>query len=395
MQGYGTGVAAETALGGAGALTKSFFDILGGKKTGSVAEQALSKEGEAMMPKSVPVGKEIVNKSDPNVSYIKSNDLGVTPAGDKMLSKVETDSKTGKTTVTLDKSLDNNPAQKALVIDNAHGKIVAARTQPTLFENKTMLDKSMEDFAKVQGRSEADISASLNKEIKKFGSFQEAQDAYKADPAATKVKAPTFSALMEHQTSPTTQIHTTSAVDIAKEAVDKMKAETGTSKIANTVEAKAIEQGYDKNGFKEKAQFTKINKAEEYGKASEVISDRQKMINILQGKEELPEGIEPEAFLMEARRVATENKDFGLSEEIAKSKFTSDTSKLSQKFGLLNNGEKENAPARVAEGKQSKSGGEKGVKRLKEESDVATKKISKTRAKLLDYNKILDALTCK
>ena len=44
---------------------------------------------------------------------------------------------------------------------------------------------------------------------------------------------------------------------------------------------------------------------------------------------------------------------------------------------------------------ESKSGGEKGVKRLKEESDVATKKISKTRAKLLDYNKILDALTCK
>ena len=98
---------------------------------------------------------------------------------------------------------------------------------------------------------------------------------------------------------------------------------------------------------------------------------------------------------MEARRVATENKDLGLSEEIAKSKFTSDTSKLSQKFGLLNNGEKENAPARVAEGKQSKSGGEKGAKKLKEESDVATKKISKTRAKLLDYNKILDALTCK
>lgn len=154
-------------------------------------------------------------KDPPKTKYIPKANLGTDEYGNKKLATTQVDTHTGNAIVYYDKTLDANPDAKKIVFDHEQGHIIDKRLNggnniSAIFGNyvgnKTALDASLGDFAKHNSMTVPEAAANLKADIAALSGgkgevneqFADAVSAYRADPAASFEKAPTFSKLMNY-----------------------------------------------------------------------------------------------------------------------------------------------------------------------------------------------------
>jgi hypothetical protein len=332
-KGFPIGMAFEVGMLGVGAggalIFKSFKNVIRGARPTNIIEKLAAEEGDKILPKTVKVGEEIKNASDPTISYEKVNELGVNESGEKILTKTEINPKTGTAKILVDKSLDATPGKKALAIEKELGDIIDGRLKGVELRPQTAISRSLESFGLKIGKPREIIAQDLEKETKKFGGLGPAIEKYKVNPEAIKKEAPTLGALLEHQTDPNLQIHTTSDTDLINHHISNMekmnKAELPrsegdivTPRAALRLEAKAVEKDLMKQieGLPEREVNHIKDQASEYAKLAR---NRQMSEEIAMGLKDAPGKLKASyVWVQEANRAAREG-DVNMIQKLAKS----------------------------------------------------------------------------
>lgn len=125
-------------------------------------------------------------------------------------------------------------------------------------------------------------------------------------------------------------------VEISKEAFDKaleQKTPKKVSKIAESIESKAIEADLTKE-FKDLAEFTPTTIKKQAVLMADVMQNVETATNIIKGTEPLPKGLNPSTVISTMEKFALENQDGILMSELAKSPLVSETSVAAQTLRL-------------------------------------------------------------
>ena len=209
-----------------------------GIKGSKVEKVKLPKENIKVPSKDIGT---IKSSADPSITYIPKKSLGLDTNGEMVLARTEINYKTGEKKIFYSTALDKHPELKIKVLDHEHGHIIDKQLTgdkgnlsamlPAYEANKTVLDASLDDFSKTQGKSNAQISLELQKDIATLAkgsnqaeTFANAISEYKANPKIAREKAPTLSALLEFKADPNLEIKPTTASDLVAEAiVEKVK----------------------------------------------------------------------------------------------------------------------------------------------------------------------------
>ena len=170
------------------------------------------------------------------------------------------------------------------------------------------------------------------------------------------------------------------------------------TKAASDINETLVKQGLQSLTQEQQAKYTtgsyKDSKAQADIMAEQNRDDLNKMATT--GKD-IPAGVHPQILFNTVRDLALKEKDYGLVQELANSPLATERSEAAGTLGSAGYGQKDNANVvidKLREAQQTKLGDDKQVAQTKTETKAATERISKTRAKLIDYGKIMDSLTC-
>ena len=310
---------------GASAARKSLSKIVEGAKPQNLAEKMLAKEGDETLPKSIKVGEQITNAHDPSITYEKSVNLGKDANGKKMLSRTEFDPTTGKVKVFIDKSLDNNPGLKALVLEHEHVKIPEIKLNKTAAVEsgtKTVLEKSLDDLGLKLGKTKDEMAQSLKTEIKQFGSIPAAEIKFKENPVVFKKEAPTLSSYFKHQENPNIQISTTNADDIIS-GIERRISETNekvTARSAQRLEQEAMERGITKEPIKDLPTREIKHDVDQMAQYEILKSDPERLKRVAMGEENAPGNLKASLVWAEEANRAMKEGDVQAIMDLARSK---------------------------------------------------------------------------
>jgi hypothetical protein len=175
----------------------------------------------------------------------------------------------------------------------------------------------------------------------------------------------------------------------------------GKSKIAKSIEAKAIEENLTK-GFSEIAGYDKITVKDQAKRASDLINENvDDARKIIRGEEPLPDGLNPVALIdgMEQHIKNIEDPALRaeLAYELANSPLISETSQAAQTMRLAAERTPDSATAKINElrrfkEEQAKKRG-KSVEKAKKQIKEEVEKISIPKEEL-SWNKFLDTIKC-
>lgn len=168
------------------------------------------------------------------------------------------------------------------------------------------------------------------------------------------------------------------------------------SKVGQNIQEKAIEAGLTK-GFEGTAEYDPITIKNQAARIAPFIEDTDRVMRILKGQENLPEGIRGGAFIKAVEDYGEKTRNAELLDVLSNSHFTSETSLHAQEQRLL----RERNPNSVVAKKQEIEGTRKAKS---EKVKGATKKREITKAKteakkaakftLKDADELLQSLIC-
>jgi hypothetical protein len=170
---------------------------------------------------------------------------------------------------------------------------------------------------------------------------------------------------------------------------------------AKTAEPSATDSGIAKNtqiledAFKGDPQFKGTTFPRQSEIFNELLQDRSRLLDL--ALEKIPEAdktpLEKEAVPSAMAKLLFEDKGTSIEDKLRIGKTSFAASKSGQGLSLNRIGEGDSL-GKLKEAIEAKSGGEKGAKAVEEEVRKAKTAISKRAAKIIDYNKILDLITC-
>lgn len=151
----------------------------------------------------------------------------------------------------------------------------------------------------------------------------------------------------------------------------ELPAGTKESKIAKSIEAKAIEAKLTE-GFKGITGYTPITIEEQAKLASEVMKDMDRAKRIIAGKEALPSGLKGAALITAMENYAMETRNGQLALDIANSPLITETSEAGQTLRLTRERVQDSAAKHIADIKKLREKQlENQLKRTKKKSKVA------------------------
>lgn len=170
------------------------------------------------------------------------------------------------------------------------------------------------------------------------------------------------------------------------------------SKIAKSIEQKAIEKGLTK-GFKDLAGYDTITIKEQAARAAEVMKDLENAKKIIRGEEPLPEGLKGTALITAAEEHIKKTGDANMAYELANSPLVSGTSQAAQELRLAAEREPDSAAAKILELKKAReAAAEKRFGDLKGAKATVKKQLkAQLRAaapKVEDWASFVDSIRC-
>ena len=179
---------------------------------------------------------------------------------------------------------------------------------------------------------------------------------------------------------------------------DKAQGETKPSKIAKSIEAKAIENKLTK-GFGEVAGYTPITLKDQAERASSLVNDDIETVKkIVRGEQELPAGLKGTALVTAVEEYIKTNKDSQLAYELANSNLITATSEAGQELRLAAEREQDSATAKLLEVRKYRE--QKAEKATKKTVKDVTKQIKKQSEKVnlskaeLSWGNFIDQIKC-
>lgn len=169
------------------------------------------------------------------------------------------------------------------------------------------------------------------------------------------------------------------------------------SKIALSIEQKAIEQGLT-DKFADLAGFERINIKDQARRASELMKDEEKTLNVIRGIEPLPKGLKGTALIVAMEERIKKTGDAKLALELANSPLVAETSVAAQELRLAAEREPDSLTAKLIDLRETrKKAVEKKRKKtekqaVKEETakiDKQVKKVDKSA-----WSKFLQEIEC-
>lgn len=166
------------------------------------------------------------------------------------------------------------------------------------------------------------------------------------------------------------------------------------AKAASDINDILAKQGFEKMSLEEQAKYTPITKADQLSKVSELMKNPddtlQKFIN-----GDIPKDVHPQPLYNALEDFYTKLGDQTSLRALGKSKTAQDLSLAAQTMGAHGfNDNPNSAIANLNRADKTKLGGTKGTKDIVKQARQAKATISKTAARMIDYDKILDTLTC-
>lgn len=177
-----------------------------------------------------------------------------------------------------------------------------------------------------------------------------------------------------------------------------------TSKIAKSVESRAIEKGLTQK-FGDLTGYTPIQIKDQAEKAATLIQDRPRLDRILSGQEDLPKGLKSTALVDAAERHAHATNDVELLQQVARSPHIGESSASAQELRLA----RERAPnspvqalikvsdaRKKALEKQLKKTGTSVSKKINQEAQKAKVTARKAMPDITktDWNAFVDSIKC-
>lgn len=390
---------------GASAARKSITNIMKGAKPHNKLERLAAQEGEKLISSKVKVGEPVVNANDPNVSYEKSINLGHNEKGEPILSRTEINTKTGQAKIFINKSLDNNPGQKALILERETQRIIDSRLEKPSVDNITVLDKNLKDLGLRLGKTDEEIKVDLNKDLRKLGGWEAGQAKFAADPAAVKSEAPTFATLIEHQTDPNITIHTTSAADVianierrveetkAKIGVEYPKSETYTPTASKRIEAELQAKKLVKeiDDLPEVERVHIKDQAMEYGAISK---DKNLVERILKGETEAPGKLKASSVWRFESEKAAQSGDVARQIELARSPLAKQFSEEGANIAMLRGMNRYNPVNVIRKINELKSKKFVNSGKVARETERLKTTIRKASPKKEDWASFIDSIRC-
>ena len=293
---------------------------------------------------------------------------------------------------------------------------------PVQGDNFTMTDKA--DPQKVAiGKAQNTYDTALSKYTdnstpKNLAAVLKARDALKTaqeppapveapKPVTPPVVAPKEVAPAAPKTAPTTetpfpsksgQLGTTP--DNSGTTIDRPVLPDGTrvTKVANDINQHLVDQGIKELPPEQQARYTSGSYKDSKAQADALAqTNRASLDQMALGKQDFPAGVHPQIGFNVVRDLAKAEKNYPLLQELANSPLATERSESAAKLGSAGYGQERGANAEIdalRKAQESKSGGVKGAKDVTAKAKEAKATITKTAAKMIDYQKILDAVTC-
>lgn len=178
------------------------------------------------------------------------------------------------------------------------------------------------------------------------------------------------------------------------------KIETTPSKVAKSIEAKAIEEKLTK-GFGDIAGYEKITIKDQAQKTAKLLDEEyDNAVKMVRGEIPVKEGIKPEMLIKTMEDYAQAKGDVNLLRDIAKSPLVSETSAHAQSLRILAERNPESAVAnikRVAEERAATFEKKTGKSISKAKKEIADEIKSKAKQKIPtreDWNKFIEEIKC-
>lgn len=305
-------------------------------------------------------------------------------------------------------------AKKSEAINRYSTKSTVANLE-AVKKSKTVLQKLLDDFAQKQNKTPQHIGLKIQKEISRGG------------------ETPTLDAVVKHKTDLGQDTHITTKDSLIKDTLmrpvepreqatlDNLRPQkpsqspetaptgeinpdagktTKTSKIATSIETKAIEEGLS-SGFPEKAGYEPRVIKEQAAKIGDLMkSDIEKAKNIIKGNEAVPEGISGTYLIKAMEDYAMQTGDVQLIKDIANSPLTSATSIYGSEIRMAAERNPDSAVAKLQEVKQAREEAFKGkTKKTAQKAVAETAKeikneIAKKSPTKENWSSFIESITC-
>lgn len=177
--------------------------------------------------------------------------------------------------------------------------------------------------------------------------------------------------------------------------------EKGVSKIARSINTKAVEKGLGE-AFKDEAGFTKIKIKEQARLAKDLMeNDFEFARNIIKGVEPIPQGLNPMALIKTMEDYALNTRDGVLAQELINSPLITETSTAAQTLRLAAERDPDSATAKMLEIRKAreKTAEKKRLGKSEKEVKASMKgsmeaKIAKKKPTKKSWERLLDEITC-
>ena len=277
---------------------------------------------------------------------------------------------------------------------------------PVTGEGFTMTDKA--DPQKVAlGKAQNAYDAALSKHTdnptpKSLAAVIKARDALQAlkNPQPTEAETAPIAKAAPTETAPAPAPAKALPVEKTPTTIDRPVLPDGTrvTKGANDINQHLVEQGLKELTPDEQARYTTGSYKDSKAQADIMAKTDRASLNqmALTGKD-IPGGVHPQIVFNTVRDLAKAEKDYPLLQQLAKSPLLEERSGAAGKLGSAGYGQEKGSNAEIdalRRAQEAKSGGEKGAKAVAAKAKEAKATITKTAARMMDYNKIIDAITC-
>ena len=174
---------------------------------------------------------------------------------------------------------------------------------------------------------------------------------------------------------------------------------TRVTKAASDINQHLVNEGLSELTPEQQAKYTSGSYKDSKGQADIMAdTDRASLNKMATTGKDIPAGVHPQILFNTIRDLAKGEKDYPLLQQLADSPLATERSEAAGTMGSAGYGQEKGANAEIdalQRAKEAKSGGPAG----KAKTDAAVKEakttITKTAAKMMDFNKIIDAInTC-
>ena len=194
-----------------------------------------------------------------------------------------------------------------------------------------------------------------------------------------------------------TTLTSTQKQTLERSRAKKVAQEKTPSKIAQSIERKAIKQGLTKS-FADVAGYDKITIEEQSQKASELISDLETARKVIRGEQPLPNGLRGTALITAAEEYIKKTGDKQLAFELANSPLVSETSAAAQELRLAAEREPDSLAQKLTALRKAK---EEAVKKRtgKKASEAVKSEVKKIKEKIkkvdkYDWDAFVSSIEC-